>query len=128
MPSNSKLAIFNSGQSWGGDLRNVSSPQKEYHTLTCARYRYLSLLVDKAVVARLPPTLRRRAAALFDLEDLNGEVQCAPRRDAPSWEPALPVALAGRDEQLARLALLHPEAPLVPALDDLPHPGLVREG
>jgi len=33
MPPNSKLVRFNSGQSWGGDLRNVSSPQKEYHTL-----------------------------------------------------------------------------------------------
>ena len=26
MPPNPKLAMFNSGQSWGGDLRNVSSP------------------------------------------------------------------------------------------------------
>ena len=33
MPPNSKLAMFNSGQSWGGDLRNVSSPRKQCDTL-----------------------------------------------------------------------------------------------
>ena len=33
MPPNSKLAMFNSGQSWGGDLRNVSSPRKQDVTL-----------------------------------------------------------------------------------------------
>ena len=33
MPPNSKSAMFNSGQSWGDDLRNVSSPRNQYYTL-----------------------------------------------------------------------------------------------
>merc|ERR1719160_500699 len=65
---------------------------------------------------------------LLDLEALEREVQRSARRDAPGGEARRAVALVRRDDQLARLADLHAEAALVPALDDAADAGLVREG
>ena len=59
MPPNSKLARFNSGQSWGGDLRNVSSPQNQDVTL-----RVLKVLRVECCLLSSSFVFRRRLSLL----------------------------------------------------------------
>ena len=74
-----------------------------------------------------PGALLVRAYSL-DLEALEREVERSARRDAPGREAGRAVAPLVRRNQLPRLADLHAEAALVPALDDAADAGLVREG
>merc|ERR1719277_2738830 len=72
--------------------------------------------------------LLRQSVPSLDLQALEREIQRAARRDAPGREAPLAVALVRRDQELALLPHLHPEAALVPVGDDLAYSGLVREG
>ena len=61
-----------------------------------------------------------RALFLLDRQAFERELQRGIRRDAPSREALRTVTLFPRDGELALLANGHPEAPLVPAGDNLP--------
>src|SRR5436309_15661138 len=78
--------------------------------------------VDSRQITRLSSRSVRRAdttAALTDLPEGDDEPKCRVGRDRVVGNR--PVALVGRDDEQPPAADLHPDQPLVPTPDDLPH-------